>query len=104
MISPRITVSQRLTGQVLGFDIVTDEREEVVKMYINESMGLQINVVVSRNASQAAYSAEVPIPPSVTGTLRIAAGLLTSGIRASSCESKTLKPSSASSLAPLPSN
>lgn len=51
MISPRITVSQRLTGQVLGFDIVTDEREEVVKMYINESMGLQINVVVSRNAS-----------------------------------------------------
>lgn len=104
MISPRITVSQRLTGQVLGFDIVTDEREEVVKMYINESMGLQINVVVSRNASQAAYSAEVPIPPSVTGTLRIAAGLLTSGIRASSCESKTLKPFSASSLAPLPSN
>lgn len=101
MISPRITVSQRNTGRVLGFDIVTDEREEVVKMYINESMGLQTNVVVSRNA---AYSAEVPIPPSVTGTLRIAAGLLTSGIRASSCESKTLKPFPASSLAPLPSN
>lgn len=81
MISPRIKVSQRNTGQVLGFDIVTDEREEIVKMYINESMGLQINVVVWRN---------VPIPPSVTGGLRIAAGLLTSGKRDESCESKTL--------------
>lgn len=34
----------------------------------------------------------VPILRSVTGTLRIAAGLLTPGIRANSCESKTLTP------------
>lgn len=67
-------------------------------------MELQINVVVSRNASQAASSAEVPIPPSVTGTLRIAAGLLTLGIRASFRKSKTLIPFSASSLAPPPVN
>lgn len=68
------------------------KRGEGLKFYINDSIGLQINVVVSRNASQSAYSAEVPIPPSVTGTLIIAAGLLTPGIRASCCESKTLTP------------
>lgn len=53
---------------------------------------LSVNVVVSRNASQSNEVPIVPILRSVTGTLRIAAGLLTPGIRASSCESKTLTP------------
>ena len=70
-------------------------------MYISERMGLQINVVVSRNASQ---SAEVPIPPSETGTLRIAAGLIDSGNTGEFLRVKNPNTLFASSLAPLPSN
>ena len=61
------------TGQVLGFWIGTEEKGGDCK--------LSVNVVVSRNASQSNEVPIVPILRSVTGTLRIAAGLLTPGIR-----------------------